>query len=158
MRSRAMNSLRSRIPDGETEHAVEMMDAVGTILLERMDDRFGIAVRPKDVSRVLERGPHRLKIVDLAIEHDPPLARLVAQRLMTAGEIDDAQATHADRRATIVVEPVVVGSPMHDRRRHRLEHASKIFVRRATNTYDSTHGPVGSSSSRKRRKRIEQNL
>ena len=38
-------------------------------------------------------------VVDLAVEDHPDRAVLVADRLMAAGEIDDAQPAHAERRA-----------------------------------------------------------
>jgi hypothetical protein len=44
------------------------------------------------VPGALELGPHRRVVVDLAVERDPDRLVLVGERLMPAGEIDDAQA------------------------------------------------------------------
>ena len=57
-------------------------------------------------------------VVDLAVEDGMNRARLVGNRLMPGGEIDDLQAPVAERHLTVDVISFVVGAAMTQRRRH----------------------------------------
>src|SRR5205085_2809151 len=60
--------------DGKGEHAFEEVDAAGAVLLERMDDRLGIAARAEDVALGNQLFPQLVVVVDLAVEDDPAVA------------------------------------------------------------------------------------
>ena len=68
----------------------------------------------------LEVGAQLAIVVDLAVEDDPDGAVLVADRLVAAGEVDDAAAAACPRPTRAVdVDAFVVGAPVNDGLTHR---------------------------------------
>src|SRR6476660_3495767 len=109
---------RSRVPDGQSEHTPETRNGAAAPLFVGMHDRLGVAVRVERVTRPLEIGAQLLKVVDLAVEHDPDGAVFVVNRLMAGGEIDDAQAPHAECDTVVDPDALVVGAAMTDHVAH----------------------------------------
>ena len=83
-----------------------------------MDDHFGVRVGAEPVPPRLELGSQLSVIVDLAVEHDPYAAVFVGDRLMAAGDVDDAQATDPQDRRGIDMDPVIVRPAVAQRLRH----------------------------------------
>ena len=83
-----------------------------------MDDDFGVAAGPEDVSALLEVVPQLAVVVDLAVEDDPDRAVFVGHRLMPALEVDDAQPAHAERDAVSEIHALIVRAAVHDGRAH----------------------------------------
>ena len=69
------------------------MHAVVAPLFVGVNDRFGVALRPVAMPARFERRSHVAVVVDLAVVRDPHGAVFVGERLMAAGEIDDAETT-----------------------------------------------------------------
>jgi hypothetical protein len=79
------------IPEREGEHSAEAPDAVGAPRLPRVDDHFGVALRPEHVAQRLQLG-HELEIVvDLAVVDDDDRVVLVVERLLAGRQVDDRQ-------------------------------------------------------------------
>ena len=85
------------VPDGEREHAAEAVHAVVAPLLVRVDDRLGVAARVIAMARRFELRAQVRVVVDLAVEDDLDRAVLVAERLRSRREIDDAQPAVPER-------------------------------------------------------------
>ena len=60
----------------------------------------------------------RLVIVDLAVEHDQDVAVLVRDRLVPAGQVDDAEPPHAEADPALDERAPVVRAAMADRVAH----------------------------------------
>jgi hypothetical protein len=98
----------------EGVHAVQLAEGVGTALLEQMQGDLVVGTRAKGVG--YEVGTDLLVVVDLAVADEPQVARVVAQRLVAAGDVDDrepglAQPAVADADLPLVVGPTV-GEPV----------------------------------------------
>ena len=59
-------------------------------------------------------------VVDLAVLRDGDRAAVDRDRLMTAGDVDDAQSRRAERRRPVDEHAAVVGPAMAQRRDHLL--------------------------------------
>src|SRR5205807_8909878 len=70
-----------RIPQGEGEHAAQLVDEVRAVLLVEVDDDLGVAPRGEPVPLRLEPPLELLEVVDLAVEDDLDGAVLVPERL-----------------------------------------------------------------------------
>ena len=81
-----------RVPDREREHAAEAMHAVVSPLLVGVNDGLGVGASAIDVAGRLEPGAQVRVVVDLAIEGDPDGAGFVRQRLLSAGQVDNAES------------------------------------------------------------------
>ena len=99
---------RVAVPDGKREHAAQVIDAVGPVLLEGVNDGFGVAVSAVLVAASDELFAQGLVVVDFAVEDDPERAIFIRERLVAGGEIDNAEAAHADAEAAIDVKALVV--------------------------------------------------
>src|SRR5262249_2995921 len=115
--------LARAVPQRDREHAPQVLDEVGSVLLVEMDNDLGVGIRGEPVSPRLETGPQIPVVVDLAVEHDPDRAVLVGQRLMTADQVDDAEAAHPEANRAVGVDTLVVWSPVDDRLAHRPDSA-----------------------------------
>ncbi len=93
-------SLLLEVQEGEGEHPVQLLDAGGAAFFVQVDDDFGIGVRLELVAFLLKLSPQFAEVIDLAVEHNPDGAVLVAHRLPAGlGEVNDGQArvTESDR-------------------------------------------------------------
>ena len=90
------------VPDGEGEHAAHALHAFHAILLIKMDDHFGIRVRPETVSARLQLGAEFGKIVGLAIVGNPNCAVLIAEWLPPGRrKVDDGESSVCQADPTI---------------------------------------------------------
>ncbi len=97
------------------------LHAAGAILLVGVDYGFGVAARRVTVAGLFQSGPQIGVVEDLAVEDDPNVAALVAERLMAQREIDDAEAAVAERYEFIAKEAAVVRTAVTDGAGHPLE-------------------------------------
>src|SRR5262245_59216820 len=98
------------VPDGEGEHAPQMLHAPGAEILVKVHDGFGVTRRPQLVASGFEQIAQLLVVVDLAVEHDPNGSVFVRNRLVAVVQIDDAEAPHAEGNAVGQVDAFVVWS------------------------------------------------
>ena len=86
-----------------------------------MRDHFGVAGRRQSPSRPQQLIPELDVVVDLAVLHHGDGAAVDRDRLMTAGDVDDAQARRAQRGGTVGEHAAIVGAAMAQRRHHARE-------------------------------------
>ena len=97
---------RARVPDREGEHPAKILQAVRALLLVEVEDDFRVGVGAELVSLRDERRAQFLEIVDLAVEDDPDRAVLVRERLMSLGQVNDAQPAMAESDAARPLSPL----------------------------------------------------
>src|SRR2546430_16311732 len=76
------------VPDGEGEHAVEMKHAVFAPRLACVHEDLGIGPRAKTMPQALETSAEREGDVNAAVQRDPDLAGLAAERLVISFKIE----------------------------------------------------------------------
>src|SRR5262249_17272558 len=139
--SRQRQLLPLRIPQRDRELAVEAREAAVPPLLERVDDdlRVGPGAKP-----VPGRGQlfTQLEVVeDLAVEGDPESAVLVAERLLSGGQIDDREPRMRQAATRVPVEAELVRPPVAQDGGHAPQHAGiggRVGAR-DENAGDATH-------------------
>ena len=100
------------VPQGEGEHATEMVDAVFAPLFPGMDDGFGVGA---GLEMVAEGGQFRNQIdeiVDFAVEHHPDRIVLIGQGLLAGGDVDDGQPSMPQPQPRLDVQASFVRAAM----------------------------------------------
>ena len=85
---------RACVPQGDGEHAPEVLDAVDAPALESSEDHLGVRMigLPWIATVAVQMGTNVGVIVDLAVEDDPESAVGTGHRLIrSAGKVDDRQ-------------------------------------------------------------------
>ena len=100
------------IPQGEREHAAELLDTRFAPRLPGMHDDLGVAVGAKDVTKRRQLACQLGKIVDLAVVHNHDRPVLVEQRLLPARQVNDRQATMRQPDPRLQVHTAFVRSTM----------------------------------------------
>src|ERR1700722_10017258 len=108
--AREEDSLAASVPDGEGEHAAQVLNAVVAVFFVKMDDGFGVATGAVNMSARFELRAQVGVVVDFAVEDDPDGSVFVTQRLLAGGEIDNAQATHTQRGRTVDADAFIIGA------------------------------------------------
>src|SRR5258708_8518674 len=130
------------VVDGEGEHATQFLDAVGSHFFVEMNNDFGVAVGAEAMATAFELGANVEEVVDLAVVNDPGAAVFIEDWLVAAGEVDDAEAAHAETSAVGNIKSPSVGAAVHDLVAH-VGHESFGDVALASCTHfsgNSTHG------------------
>src|SRR5262249_41852441 len=91
--ARKQQPARNGVPQGEGTQPAELMDAVVTPFFVRVNDRLRVGPRSIHVTGPLQTRADVAMVVNLSVVGDPDVTAFVGQRLVTGGEIDDAQAT-----------------------------------------------------------------
>ena len=115
------------VPDGEREVAVQALQAVRAPLGVRVRDHLGVGRGREAVAERLELLRQLDVVVDLAVLHHPVAARLVGERLVAAGEVDDREAGVDHPEAAVQVEARAVGAAVVELARHRKQEAPRGF-------------------------------
>ena len=122
-------ALAAAVPDREHEHAPEPLEHPLAFVLEQVHEDLGVGAGAELVPAPPELLPQLLVVVDLAVEDHLQVAVFVRDRLVPAGEVDDAEPTHAEPEATFDEGAPVVGPPMPDGVAHppdlRLGHGAR---------------------------------
>src|SRR4029450_11434959 len=102
------------IPDREDIHALESVDEVDPVLLVQVDENFGVRSRGERVPGGQQPAPQGREVVDLAVQHRPDGAVFVREWLVTALNVDDAEAAGAESEVgpSIYVEALGEGTPV----------------------------------------------
>jgi hypothetical protein len=106
-----------------------------------MNNDFGVAVGAEAMAAAFELGAKVEEVVDLAVVNDLGAAVFVEDGLMASGEVDDAEAAHAETGAVGDVESLIVGAAVDDLLAH-VVHESFGDVALASCAHysgDSTH-------------------
>ena len=103
------------VPDGESEHAAQVLNTVATVLFVEMNDGLGITMSSVGMAAGDELLAQAKVVVNLTVEDNPDRAVLVADGLMAGCEVHDAQPAHADADMSIKIEALVIRTPVgHD--------------------------------------------
>ena len=119
--ARQHEALLPDVPDGEGEHAPQVIDAAWAVVLVQMNDGLGVALGAEPMAVSHQLAMQFLVVVDLAVEDDPHGPVFVEHRLLSAFEIDDAEAPHAERDTVLDVNALLVGAAMHHHSTHRTD-------------------------------------
>jgi len=92
------------VPDGEREHAAQVLDAILAPFFPGVDDGFGVGLRGEGVAERREFFRQLAEVVDLAVEDGDDRAVRVEQRLLAGGQVDDRQAAVAEADAGFQVD------------------------------------------------------
>ena len=128
------------VPDRKRKHPAQMVDAAWTELFPQVNDGFGVAGSPKTMTARGEFLAQLAVVVDLAIEDDPDRSIFVADRLLAAVQVDDAQASHAQPDAITQVHTFFIRPSMHQHLAHRADFVFKHrFAVKANDSSNATH-------------------
>jgi hypothetical protein len=127
------------IPKREREHAVETLDEARALVLVEVWKYFRIASRAKHMPARDELVSQLAEVVDLTVldGHDRPV--FVPDRLVTAGNVDDAQSADTKDRTGRTIYSFIVRSSMSEHG----EHSPHLWPSGSVcnGTSDPTHGP-----------------
>jgi hypothetical protein len=90
---------------------------VNTIRAEvfvKVNDDLGIGVRTKHVAPAFEISPKLVEVVNFSVEDYPTRAIFVEHRLVTASQVNDAEAAHAKTRAVPDEHSFIVRAAVDD--------------------------------------------
>src|SRR5207247_8833884 len=79
------------IPHGEGEHAAQVVEEPGALLLIEVHDHLCVRPRPKAVPPALELGAQFDEVVELAVQDNPYRAVFIDDGLPAGREIDERQ-------------------------------------------------------------------
>src|SRR5437667_9916358 len=116
-----------KVVQGESEHSAQFTEAIRTIGFVCMDYDFRIGVSVKNMSLSLEFPAQLKEIIDLAIEHHPYSSIFVMNGLLTTGNVNNAEPTHAQPYCPIDVDPLIIGPAVDNRSTHLL-HLGGIYL------------------------------
>src|SRR5580704_6683845 len=112
----------AKIQKSKSKHTAQLLQKVLAPLFPSMNKDFGIRFRVEPMASEGKAFAELLVIVELAVEDHDHIAGFVPDRLLTASEIDDAQAAHSEsesRDTRIVCEKTVfIRAAMNHRRSH----------------------------------------
>ncbi len=140
--ARHHQALAAPIPDGVGEIAVERLHARGPVLRIGVQDGFGVAAGAELPAARDQLGRQLDVVEDLAVERDPDIAVGRGERLLAAREVDDREASVAERRALVEVDAGCIGPAMAHGLDHALEHGARRQRARleGDEAGDATHG------------------
>ena len=113
--------LPAAVPQREGEHALEALEARGSLVLVGVEDHLGVRPRREEVSLPPQVVPQLAGVVDLPVRHQPDGSVLVHQRLLARHQIDDAEASRREPDAPVHPDAVLVRSAVRDGGGHGLE-------------------------------------
>ena len=111
------------LPDRESEHAVEALDAARAPFRIGFEDDFGVALREEAISLLHELAAQLAIIINAAVENDREAEQRIDHRLLRCGrKIDDAETAVTERNALLRERAVRIGTarshcPVHRRKR-----------------------------------------
>src|SRR6266513_2018051 len=100
------------VPDGQSEHAVQMIEHLIAPLLIPVDDDLRIASGSEDVPICFQLSPELLKIVDFTIEDDPNGFFLVRHGLVAARKVDDREPSKTESERPCDIVALIIGTSM----------------------------------------------
>src|ERR1700680_786180 len=100
------------IPDGEGEHAPEMLDSIIPILFVSVENRLGVRLRPECVTRRNQIGSQVAVVVDFGVEYDCGRAIFIENGLLATFQINDAEAAESESYPAFDKEAFVIGPAM----------------------------------------------
>src|SRR5215471_6972288 len=106
------------IPNGKSEHAAKLLEAIAAVLFIQMDDHLSVRLGFENMAFGEKQRAEFLVIVNFAIKNDPNGAVFVGKRLVPPAQIDNRKASETQSDRAFHVIPFVVRAAMNDRVRH----------------------------------------
>ena len=106
------------VPQDEGEHPVEVVEALLAKLLPGVDDHLGVGAGGEAVSARGQALGETPVVIELPVEHGVDGPRLVGDRLVPGGQIDDREPPVAERDGAVDVVSFVVGPAVAQGGRH----------------------------------------
>ena len=104
-------------PERDGEHAAQAGEALRVPFEEGVEDGFGVAVDMKSVAERFQFGAQFQVVVDFAVEDDYGVAIGRKDGLVAAFEVNNLQASGAERADFGLEDALLVGSAMDEGRR-----------------------------------------
>jgi hypothetical protein len=147
---------RAAVPDGEGEHAAQVVDAALPMLVVQVHDDFRVAARGEHVTAGLELGAVLGVVVDLSVEDDLQRTVRVGHGLVSRGEVDDAEAAVREADGPVDEDAGIVGTAVpqdvaHSQERRRV-HVARAMSRQG-DAANAAHGCNAASDREARRAR-----
>jgi hypothetical protein len=106
------------VPNGEGEHASQVLDAIITVLLVGMNNDLCVTIRGKAVTALLEFFPKLTIVIDFPIEDDEDALIFVKDGLMATREVNNRETAHAQCSSiayphSLIVWPTVANNLAH---------------------------------------------
>src|SRR5580700_10985330 len=98
-----------------------MLDAILAIFLVEVNDGLGIALGSITMAARDQSLAQRTVVIDFTVENYPDRTIFVAERLMSVGDVDDAEAAHAEADIALRENAVIVWTAMG----HHIAHPSQ---------------------------------
>ena len=139
------------VPGREPELAPELSRELLAVSAVQVGDDLRVTARSKRVAGSRERVAELCVVVELAVLNPPERPGVVAHRLMTPVEVDDAQASCPERDPRCAMDAAVVGAAVGHRVGHAIEHVRGDYLARFTAAHlndpaDSAHSAQGSGA------------
>ena len=94
-------ALRQLVPDGDRIHALQLEPGVVAPLEESGEDRLGVAMVGLELIAALELAAELGMIDDLSVEDDRMASVGAQKRLVTTGDVDDAEPPHPEAEVAV---------------------------------------------------------
>ena len=135
------------VPEREAEHPAEPARKIGTGVLVEVRDDLGVAAGQEPVPAAFKSRPDLAVVVELSVLDGPDPPVFVAERLMTALHVDDAEAAHPESDAVGQIRAAIVGPAMRHDVRHPVERlGGDRWARLPAQLDDSADSAHGSSN------------
>src|SRR3979490_2836026 len=85
---------RSSVPNDECEHSPEMLNTIASVLFVQMDDGFGVAAGAILGAARDQIATQFLVVIDFAVVNNPNISVFIADRLVPALHVNDAEPAH----------------------------------------------------------------
>src|SRR5260370_9772344 len=124
------------VPDGEGEHPAQVLDTLIPVLFVGVNDGLGVTIRTKVMTTLLKLFLQFTIVIDFPIQDDENALIFVKNRLMTASQVDDREAAHAQGYAIINPHSLVVWPTVATALAHTVDQLLRV-VPTALYTYKS---------------------
>ena len=131
-----------RVPERDGEHAPQPLGEARAVLLVKVDEHLGVAVRREPVAGPLEVPPELTVVVELAVLDDRDAAVLVRDRLVAGREVDDREAPGSEPDGPVEVCAVRVRPALDEGCAHRREPAGVDGAAGGRDSADPAHASL----------------
>src|ERR1700685_724297 len=127
--------------DREGKHTAQLQDAIASHLFVEMDNHFCISLRIEAMTASSEIPAQFRKVVNLPVVDNADSLVFVENRLVTTGQVDDAEPSYPQARPILYENALIVGSTVNDALAHSMDRGSfNSAPFRVDHSHDSTHG------------------
>ncbi len=121
--ARAEERLAARVPDGEGEHADQVVEAALASVLIESEQHLRVRARAEAVALRLEPGAQLEEVVDLAVEGEHRSGRSHHRLVRLGSEVEDRQAAVAEADTAVEVDAARIGTTVGEPIGHLVEDA-----------------------------------